>query len=106
MVTLMLHKIYQRVSHVDGCCVMPMCKQVIPAVPVVLSYTVVLTTGGGGRGTPGSGGRAPGLPNNKLMVFGLSRETEPYTLEEMFKGCTDVYLPKDRETGERRGLVS
>lgn len=62
--------------------------------------------GGRGRGTPGSGGRggrAQVAPTNRLMVFGLSKETEPYSLEEVFTGCTDVYLPKDRDTGERRG---
>lgn len=60
------------------------------------------STGGRGRGG-GGGGRTPNAPTNKLMVFGLSKETEPYTLEEIFQGCTDVYLPKDRETGEKRG---
>ena len=37
------------------------------------------------------------------MAFNLSFDTEPYTLEEIFRGCNDVYLPKNRETGEKRG---
>ena len=55
----------------------------------------------GGRGG-GGGGRAP---TNKLFVANLSTDTEPYTLEEIFTGANDVYLPKDRETGEKRGWV-
>lgn len=63
--------------------------------------------GRGGRGTPGSGrgggARRDRPPNSSLMVFNLSADTEPWTLEEIFAGCNDVYLPKNKETGERRG---
>ena len=63
----------------------------------------------GGRGTPRGGrgggrgaGPSPG-PTNKLFVRNLWLDTEPYTLEELFPEANDVYLPKDRETGKRRG---
>lgn len=65
--------------------------------------------GRGGRGTPRGGGRGGGRnrdavpPTNRLMVFNLSYSTEPYAIEKKFKGCNDVYLPKDRESGEKRG---
>ena len=60
--------------------------------------------GRGGFGSGGGGGgRTPVPPTNKLMVFNLSKRMEPYQLEEIFAGCNDVYLPKDRETGEKRG---
>lgn len=55
--------------------------------------------GGGGRG---GGGKSPG-PSNKLFVNNLNYETEVSTLHEMFPEANDVYLPKNRETGERRG---
>ena len=72
------------------------------------SYHNIIHVGGRGRGTPG-GGRGRGgpdrPPSSTLMVFNLNFDTEPYTLEEIFKGCNDVYLPKNRETGEKRGWV-
>ncbi len=54
-----------------------------------------------GRG----GGPSPG-PTNKLFVRNLWRETEKETLQEIFPEANDVYLPKDRETGEKRGSVT
>lgn len=39
-----------------------------------------------------------------LFIRNLSYETEPHTLENLFPEATDVYLPKDRDTGERRGF--
>ena len=58
--------------------------------------------GGRGRGR-GGGGRGGGTPSSTLMAFNLSFDTEPYTLQEIFEGANDVYLPKNRETGEKRG---
>lgn len=51
-----------------------------------------------GRGA----GPSPG-PTNKLFVRNLWRETEVSTLQEFFPEANDIYLPKDRETGEKRG---
>lgn len=72
-----------------------------------------LLTGGpgggrGGRGTPrggrgGGGGNRDRPPSSTLMVFNLSRNTEPFELQNVFTDSNDVYLPKDRETGEKRG---
>ena len=59
---------------------------------LLLHYVVVLL---GGRGND----RAP---TSRLFVK-LSYDTEKETLEEMFQNATDVYLPRDRETGEKRG---
>ena len=42
-------------------------------------------------------------PNNKLFVTNLSYDTEVSSLQEMFCDATDVYLPKNKETGEKRG---
>lgn len=56
--------------------------------------------GGGGRGGGASSGHR--TPSNKLFIK-LSAETEQATLESIFSGATDIYLPKDRETGEQRG---
>ena len=53
----------------------------------------------------GRGGRNS-TPSKNLMVFNLSYDTEPYTLQEIFEASNDVYLPKNRETGEKRGSVS
>ena len=50
-----------------------------------------------GRG----GGTNP--PSNKLFVNNLSYKTEVYTLQELFPEANDVYLPKNKETGEKRG---
>ena len=35
----------------------------------------------------------------------LSYDTEQGSLQELFPNATDVFLPRDRETGEKRGLV-
>ena len=51
-----------------------------------------------GRGA----GPSPG-PTNKLFVRNLWKETEVSTLQEYFPEANDIYLPKDRETGEKRG---
>lgn len=63
--------------------------------------------GSRGRGTPGSGrgggGNRDRAPNSSLMVFNLSFGTESYSLQDVFTESNDVYLPKDRETGEKRG---
>ena len=53
-----------------------------------------------GRG----GGPSPG-PSNKLFVRNLWKQTEVSTLQEYFPEANDIYLPKDRETGEKRGYV-
>ncbi len=59
---------------------------------------------GGGRGR-GGGGRGGGerTPSKTLMAFNLSFDTEPYSLQEVFENANDVYLPKNKETGEKRG---
>ena len=57
--------------------------------------------GGGGQGASGGRG-APRTPTNRLFVK-LSYETERETLESIFTDANDVYLPKDRDTGEQRG---
>lgn len=65
--------------------------------------------GRGGRGTPRGGGGRGGrgarnnTPSKTLMAFNLSFNTESYTLQEIFEGSNDVYLPLNRETGEKRG---
>ncbi len=51
-------------------------------------------------------GRRNATPSKSLMVFNLSYDTEPYTLQEIFEASNDVYLPRNRETGEKRGSVS
>ena len=52
---------------------------------------------------PPPGGRGDSrAPSNRLFVK-LSYETEKETLEEMFPNATDIFLPRDRETGEKRG---
>ncbi len=55
-----------------------------------------LTQGRGGRG-------GHGTPSKVLFVRNLSLETEPDSLQEVFTSATDIYLPKDKNTGERRG---
>ena len=54
---------------------------------------------------PGRGGGPSPGPSNKLFVRNLWRETEVSTLQEYFPEANDIYLPKDRETGEKRGWV-
>ena len=51
---------------------------------------------------PLAGGRDDRTPSSRLFVK-LSYDTERETLEEMFPNATDVFLPRDRETGEKRG---
>ena len=60
--------------------------------------------GGGGRGG-GRGGGGDGTPSKTLFVRNLNYETEPSSLQEIFADANDVFLPKDRETQERRGYV-
>jgi len=38
-------------------------------------------------------------------VRNLSYDTEPDSLQSVFHDAVDIYLPKDRETGERRGYA-
>lgn len=57
----------------------------------------VVSVGAGGRGDSHA-------PSSRLFVK-LSYDTERETLEEMFPNATDVFLPRDRETGEKRGSV-
>jgi len=45
-------------------------------------------------------------PSKKLFVSNLNYETEVDTLQELFPDANDVYLPKNRETGEKRGFVT
>ena len=55
------------------------------------------STGGGS----GSFDREP-PPTNKLFVKPLSPRTDRYALEDLFPEATEIILPKDRETGERK----
>ena len=50
----------------------------------------------------GGGGGSTG-PTNKLFVNNLCYDTEVYTLQEIFPEANDVFLPKDRESGKKRG---
>lgn len=59
---------------------------------------------GGGFGGGGGGGRSP-APSKVLFVRNLSYDTEPDSLQSVFHDAVDIYLPKDRETGERRGYA-
>lgn len=64
--------------------------------------------GRGARGTPRGGGRGGrgarnNTPSKTLMAFNLSFDTESETLQEIFQDSNDVYLPLNRETGEKRG---
>ena len=63
---------------------------------------------GGGRGGSrggfgGGGGEGSHAPSKVLFVRNLSYDTEPAALQEVFQNATDVFLPRDRDTGERRG---
>ena len=50
-----------------------------------------------------SGGRDDDrTPTSRLFVK-LSYDTERESLQELFPNATDVFLPRDRETGEKRG---
>ena len=51
------------------------------------------------------GGRDSFGPSKKLFVNNLNYRTEVFTLQEIFPEANDVFLPKDRETGEKRGYV-
>ena len=51
---------------------------------------------------PGRVGANPG-PNNKLLISNLSYDTDVDGLMDIFSEANDVYLPKNRETGEKRG---
>ena len=66
---------------------------------------------GGGRGGGGGGYRGgnrgsddSGTPSKKLFIRNLSYDTDKESLQAVFKDATDVFLPKDRETGETRGF--
>ena len=66
---------------------------------------------GGGRGGGGGGYRGGnrgsddnGAPSKKLFIRNLSYDTDKESLQAVFKDATDVFLPKDRETGETRGF--
>ena len=56
-------------------------------------------TGVGFRGSDENG-----TPSKTLFVRNLSYSTDPGSLQAVFKDATDVFLPKDRETGEMRGF--
>lgn len=69
--------------------------------------------GGGSRGGGGGGGGYRGgnrgsddggTPSKKLFIRNLSYDTDKESLQAVFKDATDVFLPKDRETGETRGF--
>lgn len=50
------------------------------------------------------GAEENGTPSKTLFVRNLSYSTDPGSLQAVFKDATDVFLPKDRETGEMRGF--
>ena len=62
--------------------------------------------GGGGGGYRGGnrGSDDNGTPSKKLFIRNLSYDTDRESLQSVFKEATDVFLPKDRETGETRGF--
>lgn len=62
--------------------------------------------GGGGGGYRGGnrGSDDSGTPSKKLFIRNLSYDTDKESLQSVFKEATDVFLPKDRETGETRGF--
>ena len=62
--------------------------------------------GGGGGGFRGGsrGSDDNGTPSKKLFIRNLSYNTDTESLQAVFKEATDVFLPKDRETGETRGF--
>ena len=43
------------------------------------------------------------MPSKKLFVRNLSYHTDSEALQAVFKEATDVFLPKDKETGDPRG---
>ena len=50
-----------------------------------------------------TGGRGDDhTPTSRLFVK-VSYDTEKDTLQDMFPNATDVFLPIDRDTGEKRG---
>ena len=60
--------------------------------------------GGGRGGTPNSGGRGDfEEPSNTLFVGNLSFDATEDSLAKVFKGCKEVRIAKDRETGNSRG---
>ena len=42
-------------------------------------------------------------PTNKLFIRNLCFDTEVSTLQELFPEASSIFLPKDKETGQRRG---
>ena len=52
-----------------------------------------------GRG----GGRGAGTPTNRLFVGNLCYDTEQSSLQELFPGATDVFIPMNRDTGKGKG---
>jgi hypothetical protein len=63
--------------------------------------------GGGGRGGGGGGGGQWGNEDNKLFVGNLSRNANPDMLRrafDKFGELSDVFVPKDGDTGQSRGF--
>lgn len=68
--------------------------------------------GGGGAGGSGGGGRSGGPPDISetvsLLVLNLSFRTTPHDLRAQFQEfgeLADVYIPRNRESGESRGFA-
>ena len=57
-----------------------------------------------GRDLEIQGSEENGKPSKTLFVRNLSYSTHPSSLQAVFKDATDVFLPRDRETGEMRGF--
>ena len=69
-------------------------------------YLMLLGRGGRG-GTPSSGGRFNDMqyeePSSTLFIGNLSFDSNEDSLSKLFKGCKDVRIAKDRESGQSRG---
>jgi hypothetical protein len=53
----------------------------------------------------GRGGRGAGTPTNRLFIGNLCYDTEQSSLQELFPGATDVFIPMNRDTGKGKGYV-